>query len=238
MLCPLLALHLNLSLTLLATGPAPPLLPPSPGAAVLATLEPSVAALWLAQAENPEEKSLEDDMDSARKRLGHGDQPSPQNAPAPGVAPDNTRDNDGKRKHRRWALRPSVMSSPTVDGHGRGYYLGWGIADWSIAGGMWAAAAVTGFAALGLAAADLNDGGRRHTRAELRSLAAFVGVVSVSLGAGGGLVAFHARRNLETAWELRASGGSPSGPLRAPPPGAAPMPSPLPPVEGGEDERL
>ena len=115
-----------------------------------------------------------------------------------------------KKRDRSWKV--VAPPGPTIDGHGKGYYLGWGIADWVIAADLWAAAAVFGFAAMGLVAARNDEHARsmEYNRDEAGALAVLSG--ALSLGTGGIFVAIRAGRNISKFNELRAASRSLSAP--------------------------
>jgi hypothetical protein len=78
---------------------------------------------------------------------------------------------------------------------GKAHYLGWGIADWVIAGSMWAGAAYLGVAgSLLLVSANTGEG---------RAVGALLVGGGVGLGLGGAVVAQHAAANIETYRRLR-----------------------------------
>jgi hypothetical protein len=196
--------------------------PPSPGAAVLRSVTHPGPLLLAQQAPSDEEqKALEEDMERARKRLGHDTKPA---TPAPeGAAADSTvprprgeridaADSDDDRRPRRRIRRQRW--EPTLDGHGKAYFLTWGIVDWSIAGGGWAAGTVFGLVALGLASA-VNDSSydwsnKNMTRSEARRTARTLGVLSVGLGITGAFFAYRAGHNLATFHDLRLAGRGPA----------------------------
>jgi hypothetical protein len=211
--------------------------PPSPGAAVLRSIT-DPGPLMLAQETPPadEEKSLEQDMERARRRVGKGTKPdatAPEGSAADTLPPRrggeriDTGDTDDDRGPRRRIRRPRW--EPTVDGNGKAYFLTWGIVDWSIAGSAWAVGTVFGLAALSVASAvnDPNyDWSRQNTtRAEARRSATALGVLSVGLGVTGAILAYRAGKNLRTFGELRDAGRGPA------PESSRPRPAPMDPDE-------
>ena len=92
-------------------------------------------------------------------------QPAPETAPAPMPAPAVEQPTtDGtppavdapapprRVKERRIRERRAAHIEVLYEGHGKGHYLGWGIADWVIAGGMWAGALTAALEAVFFAA--------------------------------------------------------------------------------------
>lgn len=64
--------------------------PPTPGGAVLDDIS-ARERLLLAQSPSPdEERDLEQDMESAKRRLGHGDKPAASTSPEAGKQPEGT----------------------------------------------------------------------------------------------------------------------------------------------------
>lgn len=108
------------------------------------------------------------------------------------------------RRARRGGL-PDGIAAPTVAGHGKAHYLGWGIADWSIAGALWVVgtyAAVYAIGFFGVAAIDgtLTSDERRG----FRGLGVAAGAGSAALGGLGAMLAVKAGKNLNIWRELRA----------------------------------
>ncbi len=75
-----------------------------------------------------------------------------------------------------------------------GHYLGWGVADWVIAGSMWA-----GGAWLGILGSVLLFG----SGSDARGVGAVMVAGGAALGIGGAFVAQHGAANLETYHKLR-----------------------------------
>lgn len=110
---------------------------PSPGRAILDTASRAAALrLLVAQSPDPqEEKNLEDDMDRARRHLGHDDKTQVDEAPEPQA------DEPKKRERRK---RHDSGPQAEYEGHGKAHYLVWGIVDWCIAGGLWSSSIAMG----------------------------------------------------------------------------------------------
>jgi hypothetical protein len=123
-------------------------------------------------------------------------------------------------QHRRMGKTADewLYESPTLDGHGRGYYVAWGIVDWAVAGNMWLGSAGCAIAGLVFAIAGYGDAGAKGRffdqisdgrddgavdQTGLRSLAIGYGITGAVLGIGGGILASRAQENLDSAALLR-----------------------------------
>ncbi|MBI5509752.1 MAG: hypothetical protein HY903_13440 [Deltaproteobacteria bacterium] len=189
---------------------------PTPGAALLqiGTADDLTRMLLAGTVDQKEEEeNLERDMDRARDRLGHkgakdGEVPAAsQGTTETDDSTEDTRDDRRRRRHR--GPRVQRFRALSDDGHGKAYYLAWGIVDWAIAADLWVAAAwftVVGMAAL----ANANNGYCRDGYGRTRSCDAdrAGGTVLLGLGvlagAGGGVAAWRGGTNIGTFKDLRA----------------------------------
>jgi hypothetical protein len=171
---------------------------PTPGAFVTRGLELTPDGVFiLAQApESAEEQWLEQDMAEGRQRL-HG-------------APVQAQHPEGQQSAPEGNLRQTRVPAalpPLLDGHPKGYYLGWGIADWAIAGNLWVVGLVAGIEAIALATiADSGGDGdlcRGSKRDSCYSASVALGALAIGSGVGGGIVAVRGGRNIHTYREMR-----------------------------------
>ena len=197
---------------------------PTPADVLLRVQTPAeLTRLLLAQAptQSEEEKNLEADMDRARQHLGHegttteGAAPAVESAPPPPVPVDDQDQTPRKKKKSRRAEADNRFRATSPEGHGKAYYLVWGIVDWNIAGGMWVTAAVLtlyGLAAMSVSSADgcSDQWNSNHTVADcsanardIRNAGVILTGVGVLFGAGGGLAAWRAADNLGTYKSLK-----------------------------------
>ena len=176
--------------------------------------------LLLAQApsQSDEEKNLQDDMDRARQRLGDKPtdkaetQPSGVDSPAGDQAPPEDQPRPKHRGRHRRVESGDRFRAMSEDGHGKAYYLVWGIVDWNIAGGLLVMATVC--TVIGLVMLAVPDAATCNDRfgpgtcksddmAAFRNSALVVTGLGVGFGAGGGVVAWRASTNIHTYHDLR-----------------------------------
>lgn len=164
---------------------------PSAGAMVLARLlEPG--PLLLAQSPDPDaERELEEDMERERRRLGREDGGAQEPIPEPTKR--------SKKRSRKVRTTEPVL----IEGHGKAYFLTWGIVDWAIAAEMWGIGAWLGLEALAFASMP-DDGSSPLSRETSRKVSGVLGIGSIALGLAGVVVALRAGPNLQTFRELRA----------------------------------
>jgi hypothetical protein len=192
--------------------------PPTPGGALLDDLALREGLLLAQAASSPQsalpasddERDLEHDMESARKKLGHGETRAPgtsrEPVPAPAIeaeaAPRTVNPGDGvpRRRERRHVL------SATLDGRGKAFYLTWGLVDWGIAGGMWVGATYASAVALVFASAWNDSALAERERGGVRAGSVVAAGIAAGLTIGGIFVARHASRNIGTFRDLREAG--------------------------------
>jgi hypothetical protein len=194
---------------------------PTPADVLLDTPTPAeLTRVLLAQAatQAEEEKNLENDMDRARQHVG--DEPANKDAAKPAVAPaagtSDTAPEDQekpKRKHRHHHEdKPEKFRALSEDGHGKGYYLSWGIVDWTLAGGLWIAATVLTVAGLTMLSvrslADCHErygaGSCNQGMSQFHNSGIVVTGLGLAFGAGGGIAAWRAGTNIGSFRDLRA----------------------------------
>lgn len=194
--------------------------PPTPGGALLEDLSLR-ERLLLAQLPDPDaERALEQDMEGARRRLGHDEPPAAQARPdaTTPARPDAAPPDGAVEPQRVPRARAPVDGAPrrrearrrvpaaTVDGRGKAYYLTWGLVDWGIAGGMWLGGAYAGLASLVLVGAANDHDTSTVDRRDMRSGAVVTACIAAGLTVGGIIVARRAGHNIGTFRELRDAG--------------------------------
>ena len=184
--------------------------PPSPGGALLDDLSQR-ERLLLAQSPD-EERDLEQDMDSARKRLGHGEAPAADTSREPvspaggGVDARAPRPRGGTRSDGGAPRRRRRVADATLDGHGKAYYLTWGLVDWAVVGSMWGGATYASAVALVLASAWNDDTLSPRERRDVRGGAVVSAGIAAGLTIGGIILARRAGRDFDTFRDLRDAG--------------------------------
>ena len=176
---------------------------PTPAQALLDGTS-SQKILWVAQTPNKEEqKNLQEDMNRARQKVDEHrhdvqqEQGSPEDLNVERPRPPR------RHKHR---VRP-LYDAPTLDGHGKAYYMTWGIVEWVLAGGAWYGGFMTTIGSIATTSLLYQD---RHGRIDgerrdyVQGAASGFAAASVVLGMAGGLLAWKASENLSKASDLRA----------------------------------
>jgi hypothetical protein len=106
--------------------------------------------------------------------------------------------------------RESRRRSPgvTLDGHGRAYYLTWGLVDWGIAGGMWLGGTYVSLFTIVLASAWNDNTMTPREQRDVRSGAVVTAGIAAGLTLGGIILARRAGHNIGTFRDLRAAGSA------------------------------